>query len=131
MFVIIPLCVQRADCSGDQPTFAEATGLIGGRTPIPKPLTTTVVDGIALDGPSDNPRQAIEDAIGIIDACVTTYPGQQGRIFDRLAKRHERLIQMRDAPPRPQRDPAKAVNRRPAHAVTLGQPPTTTANLRQ
>jgi len=83
----------------------------------------TVVDDVALHGPSVNPRQPLEDAIGIVDACLTAYAGQRGRIFERLTARRDRLVKIRDAPPRPGRDPDKAVNRRASHAVTLGRAP--------
>ena len=40
-----------------------------------------------------------------------------------LGIRRTRLVRMRDTPPRPSRDPSRAINRRAPHASALGRPP--------
>ena len=85
----------------------------------------TVVDAIGEiddDGELD-PKAPIVAAIAYIDICVKAYPGQNGAVFDRLAKRRERLVRLKDAAPRPERDLTKAINLRPAHPQGLGQAP--------
>lgn len=81
-----------------------------------------VVDGL-VDGvePTD-PKAPVAAALSYIVECRTTYSSQHGQIFDRLAKRERRLAALMDAPERPQRDPAKAVNRRQPHATLLAEP---------
>lgn len=86
-----------------------------------------VVDGL-VDGvePTD-PKAPVAAALSYIVECRTTYSSQHGQIFDRLAKRERRLAALMDAPERPQRDPAKAVNRRQPHATLLAEPLANTA----
>lgn len=85
----------------------------------------TVVDAIGAydtNAGRPDPKAPYVAAIAVIDECLAAYLNQSGRIFERLNQRRTRLARMRDTPPRPSRDPSKAINRRPPHATALGRP---------
>ncbi len=105
----------------------------GCRTPkmVEMLASMTVVDGIdehPVAGVSD-PKAPVVAAIGYIDECLVAHAGEEGHIFTNLTKRRERLEALRDAPPRPERDLGKAVNRRQPHDTIIGRPPPLDAAL--
>lgn len=86
-----------------------------------------VVDGVVDGSVPADPKAPVATAISYIEQCLAEHKGRRGRIFEALAKRLTRLRAQRDAPPRPPRDPDKAVNLRAPHRTMLAQPPTNAA----
>lgn len=81
-------------------------------------LGTRFDDGVVPGDPKDPLRAALD----YIAACQSAHPGQRGHIFTRLATRAECLAARLDAEPRPERDPATALNRRAPHKTMLTEP---------
>ena len=81
-----------------------------------------VVDGLVDGAVPGDPKEPLRAALDCIEACQAAHPGQRGHIFTRLAKRAERLAARLDAEPRPERDPATALNRRAPHKTMLTEP---------
>ncbi len=82
----------------------------------------TVVDGVIDGVVPDDPKAAVAAAVDYIEQCLASHKGRKGRIFSALAKRLTRLRAQLDAPPRPPRDPEKAVNLRAPHTTMLMEP---------
>lgn len=87
----------------------------------------TVVDGVIDGVVPEDPKAPVAAAVSYIEQCLATHKGRKGRIFDALNKRLVRLRAQLDAPPRPARDPEKAVNLRAPHTTMLMEPLRNTA----
>jgi hypothetical protein len=87
----------------------------------------TVVDGVIDGVVPEDPKAPVAAAVSYIEQCLATHKGRKGRIFDALNKRLVRLHAQLDAPPRPARDPEKAVNLRAPHTTMLMEPLRNTA----